>query len=82
MQGSMAVDNEEQRYGALKARWLALYPDLEIDPDDVDPAFVEFLDGLGCYGPDSLDLDEAEEYIRECEEAAAGQRVDGQHRLD
>ena len=64
------MDDEEQRYSALKARWRALEPDLEIDPDDVDPAFVEFLDGLGCYGPDSLDLDEAEEYIRECEDAA------------
>jgi hypothetical protein len=66
------MDEDEQRYEALKASWLALYPGLQIDPDDVDPAFVEFLDDAGCYGPGSLDLDDAEEYVRECEEPATG----------
>ncbi len=38
-------------------------------------------DDAGCYGPDSLDLDEAEACIREGEEVAAG-CVAGHHRLD
>jgi hypothetical protein len=71
MQEGKSVDayeeGNEERYDALKKRWMALdggienYPRPEGEPFDPDMAFAEFVDDTGGY------LDDVEDYIKECE---------------
>ena len=60
MQGSMAVGDEKQRYEALKARLRALCPDLELDPEEEDAAFIERLCALARTAPGRSFLAEAQ----------------------